>query len=132
MIALKDGPHKLLKECDEYKVLDDLTTLNIDATSVFELNSTINKNWLNMVCAPDKYERQQLLSQKLKDAILHHELSEWDLSSLASSPANSPSGGSSSSFNRLNSSNSNDSSNRSDTSDSVHGPRNEVDTRDEK
>ncbi|CAM6081855.1 unnamed protein product [Calypogeia fissa] len=124
LIALKDGNHKLLKDYEEFNLLKDLVTLNMDATSVLELNETCNEKWHNLVLASARLERQRLLSQTLKEALLQHKLSEWDLSS---SGANSPTGGSSgASLNRLNSNKSSNGADSSEGNDSVHTPASDV------
>lgn len=127
-MGLKDGHHKLLKDCQEFSLLEELNSLNIDATSVLDLNETCSQKWLDLVLASDRPARQQLLSQRLQDAHLHHDLSEWDLTSLVPSPSNSSSGGSSPSLHRLNSSKSNNSTDSSsESNESVNGTTTEVD-----
>lgn len=120
----------MLKDCGEFNLLTDLVTLNIDASSVLELNETCSEKWQSLLLASDRLERQQLLSRTLKDAHLQRELSEWDLSS---SGGSSPSGGSSATLNRLNSTKSNNGTDiSSESNDSIHGTRSDVGSTEEK
>ncbi|KAG6557385.1 hypothetical protein Mapa_000654 [Marchantia paleacea] len=90
MIALKDGKHNLLTDAKAFPAVSHLQRLNERATSVLELYGTdpedkAIESWTSIVQAADRESRQRLLAAQLNNANLHHDFSEWDLTSLASS-----------------------------------------------
>ncbi|BFI10918.1 hypothetical protein MPTK1_3g18830 [Marchantia polymorpha subsp. ruderalis] len=90
LIALKDGKHNLLTDAKAFPAVSNLQRLNERATSVLELYGTdaedkAIESWTSIVQAADRESRQQLLAAQLNNANLHHDFSEWDLTSLASS-----------------------------------------------